>query len=87
MTLTAESKLANGSPAMSTNLTEPTPAKVRESPAESAHSYSGRSERDGHPIEQMEEDDTEPSDAVSAKEAWNNPRINISRMAAVFLVS
>ena len=87
MTLTAEVETANGSSAMPADLTKPSPAIMKGSPAESEHSFSGRSERDGHPIEQMEQDDTEPIDAVSAKEAWNNPRINISRMAAVFLVS
>ena len=68
------------------DVSKPASVMTRGSPAESICGLSGR---DGHAIEQMQQDDSEPSDgrAVDAKEAWNRPRVNIARLGAVFLVS
>lgn len=43
----------------------------------------------GRSLEQMELDETTPPEtqAFDVKESWKNPRINIARMAYIFLVS
>ena len=71
------------------NVSRPSPAKVAGSPAGSDHSLPSLDDRDGHPIEQMTQDNSEPTvgRAFYAKEAWNKPKVNIGRLAAVFLVS